>query len=80
MGPWEGFALPSVFKKAAYVKVACYTLPMITILTLLGLLVLFYALGLCADLVIKHIRSIGKKLGIPIFVLGLMLGLLTSLP
>ena len=80
MGPWEGFALPSVFKKAAYVKVACYTLPMITILTLLGLLVLFYALGLSADLVIKHIRSIGKKLGIPVFVLGLMLGLLTSLP
>lgn len=53
---------------------------MITFLTLLGLLVLFYALGLSADLVIKHMRAIGKKLGIPIFVLGLILGLLTSLP
>ncbi|MCR4256729.1 MAG: hypothetical protein NUW08_03420 [Candidatus Uhrbacteria bacterium] len=53
---------------------------MITLLTLLGLLVLFYALGLSADLVIKHIRVIGKKLGVPIFVLGLILGLLTSLP
>lgn len=53
---------------------------MITLLTLLGLLVLFYALGLSADLVIKHIRAIGKKLGVPIYVLGLILGLLTSLP
>lgn len=53
---------------------------MITLLTLLGLLVLFYALGLSADLVIKHIRVIGKELGVPIFVLGLILGLLTSLP
>jgi cation:H+ antiporter len=53
---------------------------MITLLTLLGLLVLFYALGLSADLVITHVRVIGKKLGVPVFVLGLILGLLTSLP
>ncbi len=53
---------------------------MITLLTLLGLLVLFYGLGLSADLVIKHIRGIGRKLGIPVFFLGLILGLFTSLP
>ncbi|KAA0205853.1 hypothetical protein EDM68_04240 [Candidatus Uhrbacteria bacterium] len=53
---------------------------MITLLTLLGLLVLFYGLGLSADLVIKHIRAIGRKLGIPVFFLGLLLGLFTSLP
>lgn len=57
-----------------------YNTPMLTALTLLGLLVLFYALGLCADLVITNIRDIGRKLGLPIFFLGLLLGLLTSLP
>lgn len=61
-------------------QVACYTFRMLTLLTSLGLLVLFYLLGLSADLIIKHIRVIGDRLGIPVFFLGLLLGLLTSMP
>lgn len=53
---------------------------MLTALSILGLFVLFYGLGLCADLVVVNIRDIGKKLRLPIFFLGLLLGLLTSLP
>src|SRR5688572_30324040 len=53
---------------------------MLTALSILGLFILFYALGRCADLVVINIRDIGRKLRLPIFFLGLVLGLLTSLP
>lgn len=53
---------------------------MLTVLSLIGLVALFYGLGFCADLVVVNIRNIGRKLRLPIFFLGLLLGLLTSLP
>lgn len=47
----------------------------------LGLLIgLFIFLSLSADQVAKNLRVIAVKLGLPIFLLGLVLGLLTSLP
>ena len=45
-----------------------------------GLLVLFYLLGLSADLVIINTKRIGQKLGLNLFFLGLILGFFTSLP
>ncbi len=53
---------------------------MLIAFSILGLIVLFYLLGLSADFVITNVRSLGRKLGIPVFALGLMLGILTSLP
>jgi cation:H+ antiporter len=53
---------------------------MIDLLFFLLLLLLFYLLGKAADLVVLNTRQIGEKLGIKIFFLGLILGLLTSLP
>ncbi|OGY41194.1 MAG: hypothetical protein A2Y82_01990 [Candidatus Buchananbacteria bacterium RBG_13_36_9] len=53
---------------------------MIDLLFFLLLLLFFYFLGKAADLVVLNIRQIGEKLGIKIFFLGLILGLLTSLP
>ncbi|MCK9361317.1 hypothetical protein M0Q28_03750 [Patescibacteria group bacterium] len=53
---------------------------MLTALSILAIVAFFYLLGLSADLVITNVRSIGRKLGIPVFALGLMLGILTSLP
>lgn len=50
------------------------------LLILLVILALFYLLGKAADLVIYNVRTIGEKLGIKIFFLGLILGLFTSLP
>lgn len=50
------------------------------ILLIFPLLFLFYLLGKAADIVIVNIREIGKKIGIDIFFLGIILGFLTSLP
>lgn len=44
------------------------------------ILILFYLLGKAAELTIDSIKKIGKKLGIKIFFLGLLLGVFTSLP
>ena len=47
---------------------------------LLALLFLFYLLGRSADVVVKKVRSISEHLGIRLFLLGLLMGLFTSLP
>lgn len=49
-------------------------------LNLLFLIGLFYLIGKAADLVIINSKKLGKYLGINIFILGLTLGFLTSLP
>lgn len=49
-------------------------------LAIIALIVSFYFLGKAADLIITNIRAIGEKLGIQIFFLGIILGILTSLP
>jgi cation:H+ antiporter len=46
----------------------------------LGLAGLFYCLGRSADLIIFHIRVIAERLGAPIFLVGIILGVFTSLP
>ena len=53
---------------------------MSTYLTLGLLIGLFIILSVSADQVAKNLRIIAVKLGLPIFLLGLLLGLLTSLP
>ncbi|MFZ2970077.1 MAG: hypothetical protein WA063_02945, partial [Minisyncoccia bacterium] len=50
------------------------------ILIIIALIISFYFLGKAADLVIVNIRTIGEKLGIQMFFLGIILGFLTSLP
>lgn len=49
-------------------------------LSILLLAGLFLVLSLSADQVAKNARTLAIKLGLPIFVLGLILGLLTSFP
>lgn len=49
-------------------------------LSILILILLFALLGFSANIVVNGIKKIAHKLGIPIFLLGLILGLLTSLP
>ncbi len=52
-----------------------------SIILLIALLaLLFYLIGLAADLVIDNAQKIGRRLRWPIFTLGLVIGLLTSLP
>lgn len=46
----------------------------------LGLAGLFYFLGKSADLIIFNIRIIAERLGAPIFLVGIILGVFTSLP
>ncbi len=53
---------------------------MINIGIFVSLLILFYFLGKAADLIVLNIKSIGERLGIRIFFLGLILGFLTTLP
>src|SRR3989344_5437375 len=48
--------------------------------TIVEICVLFYILGQAADFVIVNLRKLGESLGIQIFFLGLILGLITSLP
>lgn len=52
---------------------------MIAFLILL-LFILFYLLGKSADLVVFQIRSFGERFGVPLSFLGIILGLLTSIP
>jgi len=44
------------------------------------LIILFLILGLSADKVITNVRALAVKLGLPVFILGLILGILTSSP
>lgn len=47
---------------------------------ILLLLLLFLALGFSADLAVKHIKFLGALLQVRLFVFGILLGLVTSLP
>jgi len=49
-------------------------------LLLVALAVLFIILGKAADIIIVHIRALAEKIGLSIFFLGILLGMLTSLP
>ncbi len=49
-------------------------------LSIIILIALFGLLGFSANIVVDNIKKITHKLGVPIFLLGLILGLLTSLP
>jgi cation:H+ antiporter len=49
-------------------------------LLIVALLVAFLLLGKAADMVVVHIRHIGEHLGIGTVILGLVLGVFTSLP
>lgn len=51
-----------------------------TYLALMLLIPLFYALGKGADILVENAQNISKKLGLPLFVVGLILGLMTSMP
>lgn len=51
-----------------------------TPLALLALAGLFLVLGFSADQVTKNLRALAVKLGVPIFLLGIILGFLTSFP
>lgn len=53
---------------------------LIKILSIIFLLFLFFFLSKSADLIVVHLRKIGEKLGIKIFFLGIILGIMTSLP
>lgn len=52
----------------------------IKIIALIVLLILFFILSKSADLIVINVRHIGEKLGIKIFFLGIILGIMTSLP
>lgn len=49
-------------------------------LIILALLTLFYFLGRAADLVITNVKTLADKLGIRVFFIGIILGLITTLP
>lgn len=49
-------------------------------INILILTFLFLVLGFTADLVVKNVKIIGKKLGLRLFALGIVLGIITSLP
>jgi cation:H+ antiporter len=49
-------------------------------LAIVVLLILFYIISKSADLIVVHLRKTGEKLGIKIFFLGIILGIMTSLP
>lgn len=48
--------------------------------SIFALVILFGLLGFSANAVVGSIKKVANKLGVPIFLLGLILGLLTSLP
>lgn len=50
------------------------------ILYIILLVILFGILGISADFLVHHIKIISRKLGIKIFALGVVLGIMTSLP
>ncbi len=47
---------------------------------ILLLFILFYLLGKSADLVVLQVKGLGERFGIPLSFLGIILGLLTSVP
>ena len=49
-------------------------------LAIIAIILLFIILGYGADLVVLNLRQIGKKLGINVLFLGILLGFFTSLP
>ena len=53
---------------------------MVFIGIIVGMPILFYLLGKAADVVITSVKNIGEMLRIKIFLLGILLGFLTSLP
>lgn len=53
---------------------------MIKVLLAIILLVLFYLLGKTADLVVQNIRLLGRRLGLNVYFLGLLLGAFTTGP
>lgn len=48
--------------------------------SLIILIILFIILGFSADQLVFNIRALALKLGLPVFILGLVLGVLTSFP
>lgn len=48
--------------------------------SIIAIAVLFYVLGRSADLIVGGIRDMSEKLGIRVFVLGIVLGFFTSVP
>ena len=48
--------------------------------SVIALIVLFIILGVAADKVIDRVKSLSVKLGLPVFILGFILGILTSFP
>ncbi len=52
----------------------------VNIIASISLIILFLVLSKSADLIVLNLKKIGKKLGIKIFFLGIMLGIITSLP
>jgi cation:H+ antiporter len=52
----------------------------LNLLIILALLTLFYFLGKSADLVITHVKILADRLGIRLFFIGIILGLITTLP
>ncbi len=44
------------------------------------LILLFFAISKSADLIVLNLRKLGEKLGVKIFLLGMILGIMTSLP
>lgn len=53
---------------------------LIKIISVVALAALFFVLSWSADLIVTHIKKIGEKLGIKIFLLGMILGIMTSFP
>lgn len=53
---------------------------LIKILSILALIALFFIISQSADLIVLHLRQLGEKLGVKVFFLGLVLGIMTSLP
>ncbi len=51
-----------------------------TVGIIIALIALFYAIGRLADIVVMNTKRIGEQLGIKVFFLGLLIGLLTSAP
>lgn len=48
--------------------------------SIFSLIILFIILGLSADQAVSNARALAVKLGLPVFILGLVLGVLTSFP
>lgn len=54
--------------------------PLINLLLVIFLFVFFYFLGKSANLIVKNTKQLGRKVGIDMYFLGLIIGLFTTLP